>query len=131
MLIILSSNLTTHEVKLIGLYESTSHAAFPALRSGMMIACLHCCGISAFRKDMLKMANSSVRALGPSSFRKAGGMSSAPGAHFRFILWRACFNYPIVKGGHVVSSGCLSKAFFTFLISLRSSLEKESELTWA
>ena len=44
-----------HEVRLIGLYEASSDGDFPDLSRGMMVAFLHTCGISALRRDTLKI----------------------------------------------------------------------------
>ena len=51
LMIILSNSLTTQEVRLIGLNESTSQAGFPALRTGLMNTWLQNYGMSALRNE--------------------------------------------------------------------------------
>ena len=84
------------------------------------------CGHSAVRSEMLHMARSSSRERGPSSLRKAGVMSSAPGAPLRRILPIAAFNSSIVKIG-IVSAPLRDRINFfkarlillSFLLNLR------------
>ena len=91
--------LAMQEVRLTGRYDARSLGGLAAFSNGMMMAFLHHCGHSADVSDWLQIARSSSSAIGPSSFRNAGAISSGPGAPLRRILLIADFSSSIVKSG--------------------------------
>ena len=64
----------------------------------MIMASLQAWGSTPSFMDMLKMSRRASLALGPRFLRKAGGMSSGPGAHFVFIRLMASVSSSIVIG---------------------------------
>ena len=122
---ILSYSLPMHEVRLIGLYDANTLADLRALSRGMMMACLHCCGHMPFSKKRLKMSRSSCLAIGPSAWRKVGGMSSGPHAPFVFIFPSALSNSYGVKGTQLPSVSS-SFAFGARIMRLSWSLSRRS-----
>ena len=80
--IIFSSSFAIQLVRLIGRKDARSLAGFPSFSKGIMIAFLHIWGAMARLKDALKMASSSIFAIGPKVFKNIGGTSSGPAAPF-------------------------------------------------
>ena len=96
-----------------------------------MIASRHHWGHTAERSERMQMARNSSSASGPSSLRKAGGISFGPGAYIQRILPIDAFSSSMVNGGifraPFLDLVSFFKAWFTFL----SFLVKVRRLTFA